>query len=186
MNNDAIIVLIPLMGVIISGLLSFFINRHQNKIEYIKAQSEFSGQLYSARLKAYLEIFELISDFIKKIYTNKNISYIELMEFYKMYALLDSKSGLLFSYTARSSSALIEEIREMLGHYSKEEKNKIFFCDLKDKLIIKLADVENTMKYELGIHVFKDPLTTIKKLELLKTETEVLNKVMQKTAYNKR
>jgi phosphate/sulfate permease len=63
---DIAIVIIPVIGVIISGFLSLFISRHHNKIEYIKAQSKFSTQLYSARLKAYSEIYELVSGFAKK------------------------------------------------------------------------------------------------------------------------
>ena len=180
MNNDMLIVLIPLMGVIISGLLSLVISKHHNKIEYIKAQSEFSGQLYSARLTAYPEIYELISEFLKKIYRNENISYTELNDFYKMYSQLDSKSGLLFSYTAKSSSALMEGIGEILKNCSNDETDNIFFYDLKDKLRRKLADVENSMKYELGVYIYKNPITIMKKLELTKTGTEAQNKVYAK------
>ena len=169
------------MGAIVTGLLGFIIGNHHNKIEYIKAQSEFSRQLYSARLKAYTEIYELVSGFIKNIYRNEYISYAELNDFYKMYSLLDSKSGLLFSYTTRSSANLMQEIGKILKNHSNEEADNIFFYDLEDKLRRNLVNVENSMKYELGVYIFKNPIAIMRKLELTKTGTETLDKVYAKS-----
>jgi hypothetical protein len=62
----------------------------------------------------------------------------------------------------------------------KKEMDNSSFCDLKDKIMRKLADVEKTMKYELGVNIYKNPITIMRKLELTRTSTETLNKVYAK------
>jgi hypothetical protein len=102
------------------------------------------------------------------------ITHIEVNDFYEKYSLLDSKSGLLFSYTARSSAALMKEIQEIL---TRLRTNDDFCEELKVKFLRKLADVELTLKHELGVYSYKNSTTITKEFKLPKTNTEILDKI---------
>jgi len=133
-------------------------------------QNKFSGKLYTRRLEAYLEIFELVSGFIK-IIKRKGILYEELKIFYEKYSALDSKSGLLFSYSVYSSSELMEEIKNILSC----KKTMVASCEeLKKNLLKKLAVVELTMKCELGVFEYTNPTKIMKKYKLPGTNREAL------------
>jgi hypothetical protein len=166
-GKEVIAALFPFLGIIISVILSYLIS---NKINLLKIQSEFSGQLYKKRLKAYLEIFELVSGFTK-IIKRKGFSYDELKDFYEKYSILDSKLGLLFSYSISSSSRLMEEINKNLSCL---KPGDTIYKDSNKDITRKLGDVELSMKYELGIFVYTDPLKIIKKFKLPETYKEAL------------
>jgi len=172
MEKEIIVALISLCGVIISITLTCIIN---NKINLLKVHSEFSGQLYSKRLEAYLEIYELISGFVKSIVRRKisheKITYEELKEFYDKYSILDSKSGLLFSHSLHPSFELLKEITKIL---IPKKENFTISDDSVKSIQKKLAVVEINMKFELGVFKYKDPLTIINKFKLTETYKEVL------------
>ena len=176
MENLMILSLWPPLGVLISVIVSIFISRSQNNTEKIKIYGEFVGKLYSKRLEAYLEIFELISDYVK-IIKRKGLLYEELLDFYEKYSKLDSKSGLLFSYTAFHSDKLMIEIREILS-CKKCEKPCIFSENQKTDLINKLGYVETTMKLELGVYAYRDPTTIIEKINIPERKKEIVNDIM--------
>ena len=171
--------LIALIGVIISALLSFIISKYQNKIELIKTHSGFIGQLYSKRLDAYLRIYEVISDYIKVI-KRKGILYEELLVFYESYSKLDSESGLLFSYTAFHSDQLIKKIEEILESIKKGVLSDSQKADLLDKL----QYVETTMKLEVGVYLYKDPATIVKKYDIPKRKRKMLGYIMNNYSKN--
>jgi len=82
MEKEVQSAVIAFIGVIISASISLIISEIKNRIELNKIHSKFNGQLYSKRLKAYLEIFELVSGFLK-IVRRKGISYKQLNDFYE-------------------------------------------------------------------------------------------------------
>jgi hypothetical protein len=135
----------------------------------------FTRQLYSKRLEAYHEIFELVSGFIK-IINRENISYEKLLEFYQEYCKLDSKSSLLFSYTTTSSSDLIKKIGEILIFIEKY----VFSENLKKELLVMLGNVETTLKVELGVYSYPDPTTITKKFEIPEKKKKALEKILEK------
>jgi len=167
MNTELVVALISLVGVIISVTLSCIIS---NKINLLKIHNEFSRKLYSKRLIAYLEIYELISGFVK-IIKRKVISYDELIDFYDKYSTKDSKFGLLFSYTVYSSSRLIEEIEEII---SNKKTNYTISNDLKENILKRLGVVELSMKFELGVFTYTNPAIIMKKFNLPKIYREAL------------
>jgi hypothetical protein len=175
MDNIIVISLFPLLGVIISVTLTFIMNKYQNKIELIKIYSEFIGELHFRKLEAYLKIYELVSGFIK-IIRRKGILYEELLEFYKKYSKLDSKSGLLFSHTTSSSSQLIEKIGEILICREKY----VYSENFKEDLLEKLRNVETTMKLELGVYSIQDPTAIIKKFNIPERKRKDLEKIIKR------
>jgi len=174
MENISIVSLLSLLGVIISVTLSFIISKYQNKIELIKIHSEFIGKLYSKRLEAYLEIYELVSGYIKDI-KRKGIIYAELLVFYENYSKLDSKSGILFSYTGFYSDQLMKRIATFLIN----NKTSPFTDNQKEDLLEKLEYVETTMKLELGVYVYRDPATIIKKYDFPERKKKMLEVIIQ-------
>jgi len=167
MNNEVLAAFISLSGVIFSVLLSCIIS---NKLSFIKIQSEFSIQLYTKRLESYLEIFELVSGFVKTI-KRREITFEKTKEFYEKYSVLDSKFGLLFSYTIHSSYLLMKETKKIL---TRQKTDDVINEEIKKELIKKLGDVELSMKYELGVFAFKNPATIMKKFKLPETYKEAL------------
>jgi len=167
--------MILLLSFIIPAIVSVIVCKYQNKIELIKTHSEFIGQLYSKRIKAYLEIYNLVSSYIKVI-NRKGISSEELIKFYECYSKLDSKYGLLFSYTSFHSAQLMIKIDETLKKF---HKNHNFSDNQKVELLEKLGFVETTMKIELGVYVYKDPVTTIKKYEFPEKKKKMINGIIQ-------
>ena len=167
--NEIVVALIALVGVIISVSLSFIINHYQNKIALKKIHSEFSGKLYSKRLDIYLEIYELVSDFWKTV-EKKRISYEELNDFFEKYSILDSKSGLLFSSSlVKSSYYLRKKLREILTSHKMGDtfsKNSIY------TLRKFIAQVELSMKYELGVFGYESP-SKMEDIELIKAYSEI-------------
>ena len=109
--NEEIVVLISAIGVILSVIVSLIISEVKNRTELTKIHSQFNRQLYSRRLKAYLEIAELVSGFLKIVRRN-GISYKQLNNFYEKFSTLDSKSSLLFSYTNISAGELMDAIKK--------------------------------------------------------------------------
>ena len=164
--------LIALSGVIISVTLSLIVNAYKNKTEILKIHSWFISQLYSKRLKLYLKIFELISAYIK-IIKNNGIFYEELNIFNEEYSKLDSKSSLLFSYTTPYSAELMIKLRELL----KFDKTHVFSEKQKKNLIKKLAIIETTMKLELGIYNYKDPVSVFKKIHIPLRKKEMIKEI---------
>lgn len=173
MDEKIVMSLISLSGVIISVTLTFIINKFQNKLELVKIHNEYRGQLYSKRLEAYLDIYELVSGFVKIIKRN-GILYDELNDFYEKYSLLDSKSGLLFSYTTVTSAGLMYEIKEILTRYNKVNT---FSKETYKNIIRKLTDVELSMKNELGVFEYKNPSTIMENFKLSKTYKDVQAKI---------
>ena len=167
--NEIVVALIALAGVIISVSLSYIINHYQNKIALKKIHSEFSGKLYSKRLDVYLEIYELISDFWKTV-EKKRISYEELSDFFEKYSILDSKSGLLFSSSlVKSSHRLRKQVRKIFtSHKAGDTFNKSSIYNLRGFL----AQVELSMKYELGVFGYASP-STMEDSELAKAYSEI-------------
>jgi len=183
MKNLEIVSLISLFGVIIPAIISFIVSKYQNKFELIKIHSEFIGQLYSKRLGAYLKIFELISEYAK-IIKRKGIIYEELLDFYEKYSRLDSKSSLLFSYTTFHSDKLMKKVSEFLNC----QKPYVFSNNQKNDLLNKLGYVETTMKLELGVYLYKDPKTIIKKFDIPVRKKKMIDDIMKNyskgTLYN--
>ena len=174
MENAVVVSLFPLLGIIISVTLSFIISKYQIKMELIRIHSEYNRQLYSKRLEAYPEIFELVSGFIK-IIERKEISIEKLLEFYEKYSKLDSKSSLLFSYTTLSSKQLMEKIGKIL--ICKE--THVFSAEDLVDLLEKLRKVETTMKFELGIYVYTNPTTITKNFDIPERKKKALYDIMQ-------
>jgi len=170
MDNEILTALISLFGIIFSVILSCTIS---SKLGLIKTQSEFSKQLYKKRLKSYLEIYELVSNFVK-IINRRKISFEKMKEFYEKYSILDSKYGLLFSYTIHSSSELIKETNKIL---TGKKIDDAIDEEIKKKLINKLGNVELAMKYELGVFAFKNPSTIMKRFKLPEKYREALAKL---------
>jgi hypothetical protein len=168
MAVEIFVALISLSGIILSLVLNTILYKYREKIEFIKANYEFAGQLYSKRLELYLEIYELISGF-SKIIREREISYEELCDFYKKYSILDSRSGLLFSYTAKLSYNLINEISEIVIF---KKPVGIVSKDTKDNLIIRLNEIERSMKLELNVYHYKDITSMKQKLKLPETYQE--------------
>ena len=176
METKIIETIISVSGVLAVGILSYYAGKQQNKTEIIKIQNEYNLLLYSERLKAYQEIFELVSAFVKPIRRDK-IKYSELEDFYNKYSLLDSKHGVLFAYTIRSSSDLMKNIKNILD----DRKNHDIFIEKTDGLLRYLGDVENTMRHELGTL----NLSLINNdFKLPKTTTEALDRLYLKNAEN--
>jgi hypothetical protein len=171
MSVEIAVALITLSGIIVSLLLNTLLSMYRDKIKFITANYEFAGQLYSKRLELYLEIFELISGFIKMI-IEREISYEELCDFYKKYSILDSKSGLLFSYTAKLSFNLINEMREIVIF---KKPVGIVSKDTKDNLIIMLGTIERSMKIELNVYHYKDIASIKQKFKLPPTYEEAID-----------
>ena len=159
MDIDLVLVIISLSAAVVSVIFTFVTS---NKLNKLQVQSEFSKQLYTKKLETYLEIFELVSGFIK-IIKRKGITYDELKYFYDEYSLLDSKLGLLFSYTINPSDGLMKEIKKILSDL---KPGNIINDDLKVNLIKMLEEIELSMKLELGIFIYTDPLKIIKKFIL--------------------
>ena len=175
MENLLITSLFPLLGIIFSVILSFVISKYQNKIDLSKIHSEFISKLYSKRLDAYLEIFDLISGYAK-IIKRKGIFYDELLDFYEKYSNLDSKSSLLFSYTTFHSAQLMEKIKEILDCHKKQNISD----KQKEDLLNKLLYVETTMKLELGVYVYRDPTIIIGKFDIPERKKEMIDDIIQK------
>jgi len=175
MEDKIIISLISFLGIVFSVTLSFIISKYQNKLEIIRIHSEFIGQLYSERLKAYLDIYNLISGFIK-IIKRKRITKEELIVFYEEYSILDSKYGVLFSHTTLRSSQLIKKITDLISCKEKFELSG----DQEIELIEKLGEVETSMKLELGIYIYRDPTRIIKNLNIPKIKKEILDNIDKK------
>jgi len=110
-GDEKTIALISGIGVIISAIVSFIVVEVKNRTAINKIQSKFNRKLYSKRLKAYLEIAELVSGFLKIVRRN-GISYKQLNNFYEKFSTLDSKSSLLFSYTNISAGELMDAIKK--------------------------------------------------------------------------
>jgi len=145
-------VIISAFTVIISAFVALVVTLLQNQVAQRKIYSEFSGKLYSQRLSAYLEMFELVSGFMKKSCDCK-ISHAELEHFCETYSNQDSKWGLLFSSRmVQSSHDLILEMRKILGQY--KPGDTIDMQDLRENF---LTQVELSMKYEIGAFAFDAP-----------------------------
>ena len=183
MNDRIVSTLITVSGFILSIIVSIIITDVKNRTELIKIHSKFNRQLYSNRLKAYLEISELVSGFLKIIRRN-GMSYKQLDNFYEKYSTLDSKSNLLFSYTNISSSGLMDKIKEILDCH--KEADDIIDDELIKNLKSKLVYVELTMKYELGVFEYKKPLAVIKKIELPESYQVALDGLYEKQHKRKR
>ena len=169
MNIKIIVALISLSGVVISSILSFIISKFHYKIELDKIQNNFREHLYIKRLDAYLLIYELISGFVHDI-RNKLITYDDLNAFYGKYIILDSKYGLLFSYALNPSYILIRVIKTTLNN---KKDNDTISKKIKIKIVKKIRDVEISMKNELGIILYKNPLEIMKNYKLLNTYREI-------------
>jgi len=171
MDEKIVVALIALSGVIISVILSFIISYYQNKIALKKIHSEFSGKLYSKRLECYLEIFELVSEFVKTI-RSKSISYNELNDFYEKYSIKDSKLGLLFSSDMiKSSYNLRKEVIKILASHKEGDtigKNLLY----KHNIGRFLAKIELSMKHELGVFGYENP-STLENSKFTKTYLEI-------------
>lgn len=177
MGNEGTIALISGIGVILSAIVSLIISEFKNRIELNKIHSKFNSQLYSRRLKAYLEIAELVSGFLKVV-RRKGISYKQLNKFYKKFSALDSKSSLLFSYTNISSGELMDEIKKILSCHKKADG--IICDDIIISLKKKLVNVELSMKYELDVFEYKKPGAIIKEYKLPYSYQEALAKLKRK------
>ena len=157
------VALITLVGVFLTFSISVY---NSTKIELRKV--ELSGGLYSKRLDAYLEIFNLVSGFIKTI-ERKEGAHEKLNDFYREYSFLDSKSGLLFNLdTAGASRTLMQEIGKVLPN------DKDWDEALSEKMRKLLNQVEICMKNELGAFGYTetlDSLETAKKYKELSLST---------------
>jgi len=174
MNIELVSALISFSVAIVSTVLTLIISNSLNKLQ---VQSKFIKQLYTKKLETYMEIFELVSGFIK-IIKRKGISYDGLKDFYDKYSLLDSKLGLLFSHTINFSDSLMSEIKEKLDKLKPEDNTD----DLKADMIKRLSYIELSMKLELGIFKYTDPLKIIKKVILPEEYREALAKMAKDKA----
>ena len=143
-----------IISVFLSSITSFIVAKCQYSIELKKIYSEFGGQLYSKRLDAYLEVYKLISGFIKNI-KRKNVSLEELNDFYEEYSVLDSKHALLFnSDTAAFSHILMLEVKELL---TSQKNGDDLVKYLRVSFMEVLGGTERSMRYELGVREYRSP-----------------------------
>ena len=174
MNTELVVSLISLSGVIVSVVFSLVFSNILNRLQ---VQSKFIKQLYTKKLETYMEIFELVSGFIK-IIKRKGISYDGLKDFYDKYSLLDSKLGLLFLDTINPSDGLMYEIKKILDKLKPEDNTD----DLKEDMIKRLEYIEVSMKMELRIFNYTDPLKIITKIKLPEGYRKALAKMAEEQA----
>jgi 5-bromo-4-chloroindolyl phosphate hydrolysis protein len=145
-ENTVITLFVPIisfLGVIISAIVSFVISKGSRNVESMKIHYEFKKELNSKRLEAYLEIYNLVSGFIKKM-ERKGISDKDLNVFYEEYSILDSKSALLFE---KDTAAAARKLMKKIGLVN---QNIGTIDDNLNKELIKMSrEVENSMKIEL-------------------------------------
>jgi len=122
-----------------------------------KIHSAFGEKLYEERLKAYREIFELVSEYGKTVHRGR-YSFENLENFYDAYSNLDSKWSLLFnSDTGDCSWRMMEELGNILG---RQQRGTAIDEESKRKTLAFLEKIENSLKKELGVYEFKNPFVT--------------------------
>ena len=155
----AIVAVSALGGAMIAACVQYFIARRQNKTVKAQMLNELGKPIHSKRIKAYLEIFALVSGFIKDSHVDYDSNDGKIVRakfdtFYRDYFNLDSKWSLLFSeHTWHASSDLIKKLRKINEDDNLEVGDHVILPDIKKYL----GAMEKAMKYEIGTVAFRHP-----------------------------
>jgi len=101
MDTNIISGTIAFVGVLISILVTLYINSNRAKVEdkrfYQNIEQNYLNVLLKKRIDEYWKLYEILSDFIKTIQTNKKVKQSELNEFFQKTNKENSKIALFFS-----------------------------------------------------------------------------------------
>jgi hypothetical protein len=151
MSMDILTALISLAGVITSIAISYLVSNRQIRVQiesmrYQLAQS-YTEKLYLRRLDAYPCLYEIISDFAKRIRL-EDVSLNDIRAFAETVSAWDSKYALLASaFTVRQLMALHKALREMEASREETFSREM----LHQRLFPLILELELAMKTELGV-----------------------------------
>lgn len=166
MRGEIITSIIASVGVLLSALLSYLINRkmiqtERNKTSY-GIESAYYNKITESRIMFYKEIYEVISEFLKDERTNglitnrKRINRQSIMDFITKYDVLDSKYGVLYSAETGDISAEVRGIiYQILKNTDKDNFFTIFDSRQKKYLIKYIQKLESALKADLGIYILE-------------------------------
>lgn len=156
MTEKVIVALIALTGVLISGLLSFYISSNQVKTTVknlkIELKSKYNEKLYAKRLDNYPKLYKSISDLgkdLRKVELIFSVLKNRLEEIEKW----DSENAILLS---PSSTALILDLRNILDSYTnfdpKYNGEKQVGRIARENIFESALNLEQAIKKEIGVY----------------------------------
>ncbi|NER80368.1 MAG: hypothetical protein F6K42_12465 [Leptolyngbya sp. SIO1D8] len=184
MGKEIIAASIALIGVIVSVLISFITSRKQASIEVEKLRSEihqdFSLRLFDKRLEQYPDLYQYLSEF-KKVIQYEEVTQERIIGFFRKLQEWDSRNSILFG----------SDTGKLLYHFRKEvfsltrrsnQEIQVYFNDSETKysFIKKMAQLELSLKSELGIYTYNSP-TDIREAKQFRSYQEVTEFSRQRT-----
>lgn len=159
MSSELITSLSTLVGVIVSVLVSLWINSRQTANELTKLRTEiqqsYADRLLEKRLEVYPQTYAALSDFSKKLELGK-VSRVEFQELRDRVADLDSFSAILFSgHTGNAAFFFRQFMNKVLASHDSIFDDQETLANVK-KII---SEFELSLKSDLGVYVvdFADP-----------------------------
>ena len=144
MPEKLLIAIISVAGIALSSLLSYLIGKKKAQLEMIALKEGYTQKLFDKRIECYPELYQLLSDFSKKIRRKKANSE-ELSKFISKVEEWDSKYAIYLSpVSVMNMIKFLSLARSLEGkEFSQNKCNKL--------LIPKIVSVEMSLKTELGV-----------------------------------
>jgi hypothetical protein len=156
MSTEILVSLIALSGVIVSVVISYLASQRQIRTEInnsrLQIEHAYATKLFENRFNTYPQLFEITSSFAAKIRYGV-IKKTDLDAFLEKIHVWDSKNSIFLS--AITTKYLFRVIR--LGHELQNSGNNALAREnLSEKFIPLLADLELSLKTELGVFSRED------------------------------
>ncbi len=155
-SENITVALIAVIGVLISGVLSFFVSTYQSEvaIESLSAEieSKYNEKLYEKRLNTYPDLYRILSDLGKDLRKVEltNATLVKRLEEINEW---DSKFAILLS---PSSIALILDLRNVLDENTNFVPNfdpdKQVGRAVREAVFEAVLRIEQTIKKEIGVY----------------------------------
>lgn len=155
MNETISIAYLSFAGILITAAVSYLTSVISARHTIKKMHGELSGKLYEKKLSTYPLIYQIISDFLKKIHEN-DFTHQDMTEFKNKFDVTDSENAILFNAITTEEVYELRVIINIATSLNSKDfdawKNKN-----KNSLSDHLQRVELALKYELGVYGFSTP-----------------------------
>lgn len=184
MSTEIVTACIALAGVVASVAISLLTSRQQASIAVERLRREihqdFSLTLFKTRLEHYPDLYQYLSDF-KKVIQYEEVTRERLQSFFNKMQAWDSRHSILFgSDSGKLLYHFRKDVFELMQKTDQELQIHFNDRDTKYPFIKKMAQIELSLKSELGIYAYSSP-TDIKEAKQFRSYQEVTKFSNQQT-----
>jgi hypothetical protein len=157
MSSEILAALIALVGVVVSVIVSLFINVRQTNAELQKLRSEiqqtYADKLLDKRLEVYPDMYFILSDFMKNI-EDGIVTKTDVNELHQQTRDWNSRYSVFFSGdTGGISYRFRQMLSELIKMTDEEYRRKFEDPEALRELRHRVGEFELALKSDLGIYV---------------------------------